>query len=93
MITADRYMYLSMAGFGLVSAWFIYQLYLKYKKYRIHLVVVCSIWFLFLGGQSFYHTTLWKNSETIKKKAQEEFYRMNPAYEPPASLQKPLNKE
>lgn len=89
MITADRYMYLSMAGFGLVSSWFIYQLYIKYKQHRKLLVIGCSIWFLFLGGQSFYHTTLWKNSETIKKKAQEEFYRRNPANEPPVNFQDP----
>tara|TARA_R110002020_G_scaffold428043_2_gene637519 strand:+ start:1695 stop:2969 length:1275 start_codon:yes stop_codon:yes gene_type:complete len=64
VITADRYMYISIIGIALMLVWQVDQ-WLSSKNRPI-LIVAGSVWFLFLGIHTFLRTADWKNSETAK---------------------------
>lgn len=66
MITADRYMYLSMVGLALVLAWGIDYACHHYSHYKRHISLALSLYILALGTQSFFRTQDWKDSEHIK---------------------------
>ncbi len=71
MITADRYMYLSLVGLGTMLAWFVTYIYTKYRRWSKFLALGVAIWFLFLGGYSFIRTREWKDSGSIKQNVKE----------------------
>ncbi|MCE7054762.1 hypothetical protein LZF95_08765 [Algoriphagus sp. AGSA1] len=69
VITADRYMYLSIIGLALIVIWQVDQ-WLSTPNRPI-IIVGCFAWFLFLGVHSFLRTADWKNSETAKASVNE----------------------
>ncbi len=71
VITADRYMYLSLAGIALVLVWQLDQWLTSHTKAKAPLLVVCCTWFLFLGIQTYFRTADWKDSETAKANVNE----------------------
>ncbi|SDY63799.1 MULTISPECIES: hypothetical protein [Rhodonellum] len=66
VISADRYMYLSMAGIALVLVWQLDQWLTSHTKAKVPLLAVCCTWFLFLGIQTYFRTADWKDSESTK---------------------------
>jgi len=71
MITADRYMYLSIIGVGLVLVWLVDYLQHRFVKHR-NLIIGLSVLFLItLGIQSSFRTREWKDSATIKRNIRE----------------------
>ncbi|MEB2786956.1 hypothetical protein [Algoriphagus persicinus] len=64
VITADRYMYLSILGLALIITGLVDQ-WTSFQK-RLIVICACVIWILFLAVHSFLRTSDWKNSETIK---------------------------
>ncbi|MCC5937152.1 MAG: hypothetical protein JJU34_07710 [Lunatimonas sp.] len=72
VITADRYMYLSLVGIALVLVSKLDQwLFSRNTRYQFPLVVVCLTWFIFLGVHTFLRTGDWKDSETAKSNVNE----------------------
>lgn len=71
MITADRYMYLSIIGLAIAGIPFIEQLLSIKKKYNILSGLLLTVWFLAIGSYSFYRTTQWKDSPTVKQNIRE----------------------
>jgi len=71
MITADRYMYFSIIGVGLVFSWLICFFYRKIRTQRNLIFLLFSLWLLFLGCHSFFRTREWKDSDAIKKNVTE----------------------
>ena len=67
MITADRYMYVSIIGLGLIGIWYYRLLLDRFYKYK-NVLYTLGIFYIFaLGFQSHYRTKEWKNSDTMKK--------------------------
>jgi len=71
MITADRYVYFSLIGLGLISSWVICFFYQKVRKKRNLIFLLFSFWLVFLGCHSFLRTREWKDSDAIKKNVTE----------------------
>lgn len=71
MITADRYMYLSIIGLAIAGIPFIEQLLNKKKKKHTLAGIFLTVWFLGIGSYSFYRTTQWKDSPTVKQNIRE----------------------
>jgi len=71
MITADRYMYLSIVGLAVIVAWFIQYVYYKSRYWRKPLILLLSAWLIFSGVYSYVRTTEWKNSDSIKHNVNE----------------------
>ncbi|MGS2741684.1 ArnT family glycosyltransferase [Sinomicrobium sp. M5D2P17] len=66
MITADRYMYMSIIGLALILVWYIDHFYTHYIKYRKYIRVFVPLYILFLSIHTFYRTMAWKNSDVMK---------------------------
>ncbi|WP_192348903.1 hypothetical protein [Algoriphagus sp. Y33] len=64
VITADRYMYLSIIGLALIMVWQTDQ-WLSFQNRSIFLALG-SLWFIFLGIHTFIRKADWKDSETAK---------------------------
>ena len=71
IITADRYMYLSLVGFGTMFAWFVTYIYTKYRSRRRFFVPAISIWLLSITIHSFVRVQEWKDSGSIKQNVKE----------------------
>ena len=71
MITADRYMYVSIIGLALLGGWLINYIYIKYPKYKKIGLSVLTLYFFSLGIQSYFRTQEWKDSATMKKNVTE----------------------
>ncbi|TKG93348.1 hypothetical protein EYV94_16480 [Puteibacter caeruleilacunae] len=67
MITADRYMYVSIVGIGIVLTWLIQWVYLKKKHWRKIVITLCCGWMIFLGVHSHERTKDWQDSDSIKQ--------------------------
>lgn len=80
VITADRYMYLSIIGIALMVIWQVDQL--LSSKNRLILIVAGSAWFIFLGIHTFLRTADWKDSETAKASVNEIIEKKQKALEP-----------
>lgn len=68
MITADRYMYLSIFGLAIAAVPFVerfFQWFAKQKKIWLPGLLMV-LWLAATGGYSVYRTTQWKDSPTIK---------------------------
>jgi len=72
VITADRYMYLSIVGIAMVLVW---QVDLWLTSFpatgKIMLLVMGMAWLTFLGIHTYIRTADWKNSETAKANVNE----------------------
>jgi len=64
VITADRYMYMSIIGLALILCWQLDQWLSSEKKQ--FLIVVGLLWLLFLSCKTYLRTTDWKDSESTK---------------------------
>lgn len=73
VITADRYIYLSIIGLALILVWQLDQ-WLSSKNQQL-LIAVGLAWTFFLGCQTFLRTTDWKNSGTTKANVNEILLR------------------
>lgn len=71
VITADRYMYLSLAGLAVVLVWQVDQWITFYANKIGSLQIAFYVWLLFLGTQTFLRTADWKDSETAKRSVNE----------------------
>ena len=69
VITADRYMYLSMIGAALILIWQVDR-WLSTPNRPI-IILGCVAWYLFLAVHSFVRTADWKNSESAKASVNE----------------------
>ena len=67
MFTADRYIYISMIGLGLMLFDFLNSLYTKYSAYRKFILSGIALWSIYLCCYSFSRTIEWKNSDSIKR--------------------------
>ena len=70
-ITADRYMYFSTIGIGLVTTWLGHFFYTKLKSFRKVIIPVFTAWLLFLGVHAFVRTGKWKDNGSIRKNVYE----------------------
>ncbi len=70
-ITADRYMYVSIIGLGLAVVWLVDYLVTTKNKWRKLSIVLFSVWLLFLSAHSFWRTTDWKDSDSIRQNINE----------------------
>lgn len=64
--TADRFMYLSIIGIALMTVWFLQFIIVRVYRFRKLFRVLFVFCFVFFAVHSFYRTTQWKNSDTIK---------------------------
>lgn len=71
MITADRYMYLSIIGLALVLVWLLDYLLIRKRRYFSWILTIAAFYMLALGTQSFLRTGEWKDSVSIKQNIQE----------------------
>jgi hypothetical protein len=71
MVTADRYMYLSIIGAALMLGWMILYSVKKMPALKRWLPTLLAGYFLYLGVHTFYRTTQWKDSETMKSNVKE----------------------
>lgn len=71
MITADRFMYLSMLGAAITTVWLAFYLLTKYRKWKSFLFAGMTIWVIFLAAHSFYRTMQWKDSDSVKQNIKE----------------------
>ena len=72
MITADRYMYMSIAGLAIAVIPFIEQIIKQLKRKKvIAFAGVITVWLISIGAYSMYRTTQWKDSPTIKQNIRE----------------------
>ncbi len=72
MITADRYMYLSIVGLAIATIPFIDRIVTQLKRNTIIAYAgALTVWFLSIGAYSTYRTTQWKDSTTIKQNIKE----------------------
>jgi hypothetical protein len=72
MITADRYMYMSIAGLAIATIPFIEQIITQLKRKKdIAFTGVVTVWLLSIGAYSMYRTTQWKDSPKIKQNIRE----------------------
>ncbi|MBW6480114.1 MAG: hypothetical protein K0B37_11865 [Bacteroidales bacterium] len=65
-ITADRFMYLSIAGAGIVISWLILFIMYRYRHLKNIIIAGTYFWVIFLCYHSFTRTKHWRDSETIK---------------------------
>ena len=66
-ITADRYMYISIAGLALIAIWHVDYLLVKFKAYKKYFISAIATYFLFYSVHTFHRTMQWKDSETMKQ--------------------------
>jgi len=67
IVTADRYMYLSVIGASLILIWQIDQIIVSRSlKFSYFFSIVFLFWIIFLSIQTFNRTIEWYNTETIK---------------------------
>lgn len=71
MVTADRYMYLSIVGLGLALCWLSLYLIKKRPTLAKYTPMLVALYFLCVGIQTFYRTTQWKDSKTMKNNVEE----------------------
>ena len=71
MITADRYMYFSIIGVGLLVTWIGYFFYIRRRVWRKVFISVFAIWLFFLAVQSFVRTMEWRDSDSVKQNVNE----------------------
>ncbi|RHJ85323.1 hypothetical protein [Parabacteroides sp. AM08-6] len=67
---ADRYLYLSEVGLFLILSYLLNLLYLSWKSSKVKRYLFCSlvpIYLLYLGGYTYYYTSLWKESDITKQ--------------------------
>ncbi|MFA8436941.1 MAG: hypothetical protein ACEPOZ_20730 [Marinifilaceae bacterium] len=67
MITADRYIYLSVIGISLVLVCLLDDLFHRFSKQQKWIIVSMVLFFIVIGSHSFFRTNQWKNSNTIKQ--------------------------
>lgn len=79
VITADRYMYLSIIGISLVLVWQLDQ-WLSTQNRPI-LIVASFTWFIFLGTHTYLRTSDWKDSDTAKASVKEVIEKKQKAQE------------
>lgn len=77
-IIADRYTYLSTFGLCFIAGCLIVRT-LDYGKYRSLFSAAVAIYFCALGVQTFQHSFVWKNVETLKDRLRTEI-RQRPDY-------------
>lgn len=65
VITADRYMYISIIGLSWILIWQVDQ-WVSISKIKLPIGIVCMIWLLFLGVHSYIRTKDWKDSSSAK---------------------------
>ncbi|WP_223883311.1 hypothetical protein, partial [Arenibacter lacus] len=82
MITADRYMYVSIIGLAIIGVWFFKEALNTFLKYRKQLFAAGILYLFALGVQSHYRTRAWKDSETMKKNVQELIEKRNVLKQP-----------
>jgi len=90
MITADRYMYLSVIGIALVLIWLLDNLHQRFIKYRWLTISLISIFVLSISIQSFLRTSEWKDSTSVKRNIQELIKQRQEKQE--AIVNNPLNQ-
>ena len=99
MITADRYMYLSIIGLTVAAVPFIRSMLQWFAERRRSWMpgVLMTMWLAAVGGYAMYRTTRWKDSPTVKRninelierrKAQGEKGLENPVKEGPVETKK-----
>jgi protein O-mannosyl-transferase len=91
MITADRYMYLSVIGLAIIGGWLIQYYYYKFRTWRKTLLILCGVWLIFSGVHSFFRTTEWKDSDSIKRNINELVEKRKANKDP--VVNNPLNDE
>jgi len=70
-ITADRFMYFSSIGLGLILVWTGEFISTKREKLKWVLIPVLGVWLLFLSASSFVRTKEWRNSDSIRNNINE----------------------
>jgi hypothetical protein len=71
MVSADRYMYLSIIGAALILGWMIVYAVKKLPVLKRWMPALLACYFLYLGVHTFYRTTQWKDSEKMKSNVKE----------------------
>ncbi len=71
MITADRYMYLGVVGLAIAGVPFLEQAVRKGRTPARITGVALTVWLLAAGSYSFYRSTQWKDSPTVKRNINE----------------------
>jgi hypothetical protein len=71
MVTADRYMYLSIIGVALILGWMILYSIKKMPALKRWMPILLAGYFMYLGVHSFYRTTQWRDSENMKHNVKE----------------------
>lgn len=80
-ITADRYMYLSLIGFALITVWLGDYLLRRLNKNRKIILALSGAIIITFCAQSFIRTTEWKNSETLRQNIEEAIEKRKKAKE------------
>ena len=70
MITADRYMYLSIAGLALILIWIVDYAIKKFEQRSI-ILAISGLYICYLGFFTFQRTKDWESSERVKKNIME----------------------
>ena len=93
MITADRYMYMSITGLAIAAVPFVersFQWFAERKKIWLPGLMM-ALWLAATGGYSVYRTTQWKDSPTIKSNINELIEKRKAAGE--KGLENPVKGE
>ncbi|MDO5970765.1 hypothetical protein Q4Q35_13185 [Flavivirga aquimarina] len=71
VITADRYMYISIIGISIIGVWFFDWTLHNFLKYKKLLFSIATFYLVAIAIQSYNRTLVWKDSATMKKNVKE----------------------